>query len=348
MEPEKLFDSMILLFVAHWVPKSIKSIIELKIAQQLEDGPKTTDQIAQAVQCDSAYLYRLMRALSSVGVFRQDEMDQKLFHQTILSACLAGEGNDNQENWINFFKFVHEPFLAECWDMISESVIMGKSAFNVKHGYPDGIWDIVKTKPEVFKVFHHGMTTMTHHFTRKILQDLDFNQFNCVVDLGGSEGYLVQKILEKNPYVKTGICLDLENVIIGNGKLDRSTIPSHVMDRYKEQAGSVFGSIPKADCYTMKSVLHGYNDDEVSTILLNLSSQMPIGSKLLIIEPIIGTKNQLNFPVWLDLLMALITNGKERSETDWKNLIQNVSGFSIESISNDPLSTLGVITIVKQ
>jgi hypothetical protein len=45
---------------------------ELGIADLLKDGPKPVEALAQATQTDEPSLYRLLRALSSLGVFAED------------------------------------------------------------------------------------------------------------------------------------------------------------------------------------------------------------------------------------------------------------------------------------
>src|SRR5829696_4157181 len=43
----------------------------LSIADLLKDGPKSADELAEATSADVATLYRLLRALASVGVFAE-------------------------------------------------------------------------------------------------------------------------------------------------------------------------------------------------------------------------------------------------------------------------------------
>ncbi len=58
---------------AYWVSQSIYAAAKLGIADQLKAGPKHWDQLAAATGSNSSALYRLLRALASVGVFAEIE-----------------------------------------------------------------------------------------------------------------------------------------------------------------------------------------------------------------------------------------------------------------------------------
>jgi hypothetical protein len=59
---------------------------------------------------------------------------------------------------------------------------------------------------------------------------------------------------------------------------------------------------------------------------------MPDHAKLIIVEPMITTPNQRDFAKYTDVFMMAITGGKERSETEFKELLDH-AGFEIESLN---------------
>jgi len=61
----------------------------LGVADQLKDGSKSYEIVAQACGAHPTSLYRLLRALAAVGVFR--EGDNKEFSLTPLGLCLTSE-----------------------------------------------------------------------------------------------------------------------------------------------------------------------------------------------------------------------------------------------------------------
>lgn len=60
------------LICGHQVSQAIHVAATLGLADLLGSGPKTIADLAAATKAHPAALYRLMRALASIGVFRED------------------------------------------------------------------------------------------------------------------------------------------------------------------------------------------------------------------------------------------------------------------------------------
>ena len=69
--------------VGRWISKPIYVAAELGIADMLADGPKSIEELAQASQSHAPSLYRMMRALASVGIFFETEA--KRFELTLMA-----------------------------------------------------------------------------------------------------------------------------------------------------------------------------------------------------------------------------------------------------------------------
>ena len=59
--------------VGFQVSQAIHVAATLGLADHLADGPRTSDELAAATDSHAGSLYRLLRALASVGVFDEDE-----------------------------------------------------------------------------------------------------------------------------------------------------------------------------------------------------------------------------------------------------------------------------------
>jgi len=66
--------------------KPIYVAAELGIADMLAEGSKTIQELAQLSQSHAPFLYRMMRALASVGIF--SEVDEKRFELTPMADLL--------------------------------------------------------------------------------------------------------------------------------------------------------------------------------------------------------------------------------------------------------------------
>ncbi len=82
-------DQMMQWITFKWITKPIHVISELGIADLLCDGPLTVDSLAEKTGTHARTLYRLLRALSSVGIFV--ETDDRVFDWTSLAQCLLSD-----------------------------------------------------------------------------------------------------------------------------------------------------------------------------------------------------------------------------------------------------------------
>eukprot|EP01132_Coremiostelium_polycephalum_P000921 gene921-1164_t len=314
------------IMIGHWASQALKIAVQFKLADYFVDGPKSAFDIAKDVGADPQFLFRLMRALTTLGIFHQDEKEDHIFSQSELSEYLT-----EQNGWINALRFESNPTFYNGWNYLSDSIIAGRSMVANKMGYRD-VWDMVKNDTEAQTDFHRGMATYNRVFGKCIVGETDFRGFDTVVDLGGSHGTLIFEILAQNPTVKKGVNFDLDYVISNNKKLDRSTIPQSDLDRYEEVVGNFFESVPTADCYTLKQVFHDWNDEKCISILQTISKSIPRHGKIYIFDTIIETKNQYSFSIWLDLKMSLfVPGGKERTPREWMNIAEK-AGYRVESI----------------
>src|SRR5262245_51710972 len=78
--------ALLQLVTGYWVSQSIYVAAKLGIADLLKDGPKDDDDLAKATGTHVRCLYRLLRALASIGVFAEAEDGR--FRLTPLGECL--------------------------------------------------------------------------------------------------------------------------------------------------------------------------------------------------------------------------------------------------------------------
>src|SRR5712691_5476188 len=73
----------------YWVSQAVSVAAKLGIADLLKDGPQSSEELAQATRVHARSLYRLLRALASVGVFI--EQDEGRCGLTPIAACLRSD-----------------------------------------------------------------------------------------------------------------------------------------------------------------------------------------------------------------------------------------------------------------
>jgi hypothetical protein len=84
------FPPMMQMITGYWVSIGIYIVAKLNIADLLQaEQPVPVSQLAKQAQVNEAYLYRVMRALAGVGIFK--ESDGQRFEQTPLSQLLRSD-----------------------------------------------------------------------------------------------------------------------------------------------------------------------------------------------------------------------------------------------------------------
>ncbi len=69
--------------------QAVHAAAELRLVDLVQDGARSTAELASATGTNEGNLYRLLRALVSLGVF--SEPDPGIFAPTELSACLQSD-----------------------------------------------------------------------------------------------------------------------------------------------------------------------------------------------------------------------------------------------------------------
>jgi DNA-binding IclR family transcriptional regulator len=64
---------MLQLISGFWISRAVYVIAKLGIPDLMKSGPKTAEELASATQIHAPSLFRLLRALASVGVLRSAE-----------------------------------------------------------------------------------------------------------------------------------------------------------------------------------------------------------------------------------------------------------------------------------
>jgi hypothetical protein len=335
---KKLFPANVVLyehFQYFWLLPCLKVAAELNIAGMLKYGPKNIDQLARETECNPDYLFRLIRALSSQGIFRQKK--NGMVYNTALSGVLI-EGTGSLRSMI----MQHLGTLN--WTVFSElssSIKTGKDAFSKVYG--KRIYDYLAENPEESELFAQSMTNLSEISIEPILSAYDFSQFNTIADIGGGEGLLLSSILYKNPKLH-GILFDLpEGVIHAKGIIFKYGIS----ERLTIKTGSFFEGAPAgADGYMLKNVIHNWSDEECILILTSIRSVLPANGKILIIEMIVEEDNKPSFAKLIDIqMMVFMQSGRERTRKEYKELL-NRAGLKITNVT-PTVSPLFIIEAIK-
>jgi ubiquinone/menaquinone biosynthesis C-methylase UbiE len=151
-----------------------------------------------------------------------------------------------------------------------------------------------------------------------------------VADLGGGGGALIRAVLERHPILR-GMLVDREESIKAAAAHFKG---SPAAERCELIVADLSEQVPRgADVYMLKHVLHGLTDEKAVAMLRHCRASVPAAGRLLVIEFVLPDivpepAPELVARFMSDLNMMAVTGGRERSEREWRILLEE-AGFSL-------------------
>lgn len=303
-----------LLFIMALQGKVISRIIadaaEFCLADFLIDGPMGIGELAQKTGTNEDALYRVMRALCAVGVFK--ECGDGTFENNEASAALISGVEGSMRDilrWLNCKHF---------WDSCSHldySLKTGKSTFEKVYGTLP--FDYLRDNENIAALFSAAADSSTPITGDLVAEACDFSGCKKIVDIGGGNGSLLKPIIARNSHL-AGVVFDRPEVVQGAGKN-----LGEFSGKIDFKAGDFFAGVPgDADVYIMKNVIHDWDDEHCIKLLGNCRAAMSPGGRVMIVEQVITPGPESVLAKLMDIEMLMIYGGgRERTEAEFKTLL---------------------------
>jgi len=283
---------------------------DLGVAEALSAGRRSVDELAREVGADPDSLYRIMRALASVGVFTEEE--PRTFGNTESSELLRAE-------WKDFAHLFGGVFHRAAAGLDASGV---PGAFARAHG--TDFWSWLAAEPEERAAFDRAMAQGVEGRIAR-LDRVEWRGDETVVDVGGGNGALLEELLSRHDGLR-GIVFDLPET-----DRDESTFG----ERCTFVAGSFFERVPRGDVYVLSTILHDWDDERATAILRTIRAAAPPDARLVVVDAVIR-RGENQGAQWLDLLMLALLDGRERDEEQWRTILA-AGGFEPVRIEPDGL-----------
>jgi hypothetical protein len=304
----------------------------LRIADQLADGPRSSDDLAVTTGTNPSALYRLLRALAAAHIFRESE--GRRFSLTPMALYLQAAVPGSRQAWATF---IGRPVAWEAWGQLLHSVRTGDTAIHHAHG--TDVWGYRASHPEEGAIFDLAMGEGSLRAADTILAIYDFAQFQKVVDVGGADATFLSRVLMAHPHL-SGVLFDRPHVV---AKAPQVLEAAGVASRCEVTSGSFFDRVPSgADAYILKLVLHDWADEPAVAILRRCRQAMTKSGRLLVIERVLGPPNEVLEGKLSDLNMLISAGGQERTEHEFAALLE-LAGFEVRSV----LPTTGELALLE-
>ena len=312
----------------HIVASAVNIVARLGVSDKLAAGPRTAEDLARETGVNADALYRVMRALSSVGLY--EEVSPRTFALTPAGGALC----DGPIRWMALW--IAGEFNFHVYANAMHSVKTGESAVPATTG--SAVFEHFARNPELSKVFNDAMTGFSAAVIPAVIEAYDFNGIDTLVDVAGGHGAVLTGILQKYPSMK-GVLFDLDHVIEG---AKPQIAAQGLSARVSTASGDFFKSVPSGgDAYIMKHIIHDWDDEKASTILENIRKVLPKGGRVILIESVIPAGNEPGLGKIIDLEMLVMPGGRERTEQEFRALFDR-AGFRLARVvhTKSPLSVV--------
>ncbi len=307
------------------VTQLIHVVATLGIADLLDAGPRSSDDLAAAVGADRGALYRVLRALASLGIFT--ETSPGLFALTPLAEPLRSGVPGSLRGSAMLYG---QPWWWRACGELLYSVRTGQTAFEHVHG--QALFAYLDETRDAAAVFNDHQRNMTEQDAAAVVAAYDFTGCSTVVDVGGGHGVLAAAIAEATPET-TVVLLDQPSVVAGARQHLRDR---GVADRCRCIAGDFFAAVPEGgNAYVLKDVIHDWDDERTGVILRNCHRAMvrhpADAARLLLVEKVIPRGNGPFAGKLTDITMLLVAGGRERTAEEYHALLAG-AGFTVTRI----------------
>ena len=328
---EQLFQ----LAMGFMVTAALGCVAELNIADKLKGGPQSVAKLAAETGVREEPLYRLLRALASVGVF--SESAPRTFELTPAAEPLCSDAKGTLRSMVRWFAArVH----FETYPEMMHSLKTGETV--VEKVYNLNCFDYLEKEKATGDIFNDAMTDFSAVVIPAALDAYDFSYLNgkTLVDIAGGHGKVLTEILLKYPQVR-GKLFDLEHVVNGAGpRIEALALTA----RCGTCSGDFFKEVPAGDAYIMKNIIHDWDDAKATTILKNIHKASPADGRAILLESVIVPGNDANLGKWIDLEMLLLPGGRERTEEEYRALFAG-AGFRVTRFvpTKSPMSVIEAV-----
>ena len=307
-----------------WMSQAICVAADLGIADLLATGPKHIDELASAAGCHAPSLRRLMRALVSLDICKENA--ERTYELSHMGLHLQTGSATSIRSWVIWWG----KYLSPVWGNLSHSVKTGEDARSLVTGARG--FGQLECDADRASTFNLAMVELTRLAAQGVVDSYDFSGMKQIVDVGGGYGVLLAAILNAYPEMR-GLLVDLTHAIDGARK---HLTQLGVGERCELVEESFFESVPVgADAYLLKSIIHDWDDDRSAIILRNCRRAMAENARLLLIEHIMPEQMQATglhqTMARLDLSMLVAHGACERTEVQYRELL-TVSGFRLTRI----------------
>lgn len=305
------------LATSHYSARCLHVVAEARIADHVDDTPKSAARIASSAGVNADALERMLRLLSMHGLFRFADGG---WSHTPASALLR---SDHPFSMHAFAAMMGDGSNWGSLERLSHSLRSGAPASD--HLHVNGIWGWYADHPDEARQFDAAMTSKSHADIAMLVAQLDMKGVQVFADIGGGSGHFLRALLDAHQTVK-GVLFDQPDVVAAAADHPRMT----------KQGGDFFKrGLPAADLYLMTHIIHDWDDAKSIEILKSVRAAAAEGARLVLYELRLPENAEPHPARVLDIVMMAVTGGRERTPKQYAALL-SAAGWRFEAVLDTP------------
>jgi hypothetical protein len=313
-----------------WVTQTVRAAALYNLADHLAAGADTPEAIAEAESTDPDATRRLMRTCASLGLMASE--DGHHFTGTSLLSTLQ---QDDPRSLRYFAISQSAPGHWLPWGRFPEAVRTGQHQVTEAHAEAN-IFDYFAQHLDEAAFFTESMTNLSRDAAVEIAAVLDTSDTSLALDIGGAGGDVVRAMMRVNPDLNGGV-FDLPHII---SAAEEAAKAEGLGERFTTVGGDFFESVPAADLYVLKYILHDWDDASCVRILRNCRASLVKGGRIAVIDHLVGEAGQPGLAPLMDMNMLGMTGGRERDIAEFDALF---TAAGLRRINVTPAGAFAVI-----
>jgi SAM-dependent methyltransferase len=292
-----------------WVSQIVGTMARLEIADRLARGPLESGALAKAIGCEPRATFRLLRAAVSLELVAM-----------LPDGRLAPPGellrSDVPDSVRDFAIAMTAPGHWLPWGRLTEAIQAGERQAVPALGHE--LFDYYAANPGEGGVFTGAMAYHSVGVAEALARALDTSTVDHVVDIGGASGTIVAALLAANPALR-GTILERADVV---PRAEAALAKLGLSSRCRAVAGDFLYSVPEADLYILKVILHDWDDQQSVSILRNCARAMRPNGRVVLVERLFPEHGDPGEAALSDLNMLVLLPGRERTASEFAELLR--------------------------
>jgi hypothetical protein len=313
-----------------WVTQMVRAAALYNLADHLAAGTDTADAIADAESIDPDATRRLLRTCASLGL--TTSADGHHYTGTPLLSTLQ---LDDPHSLRRFAISQSAPGHWLSWGRFPEAVRTGLHQVTAAHGEAN-IFDYFAKHLDEAASFTESMSNLSRASALDIAAVLDTQGVTLALDIGGAGGDVVRAMMRANPELNGGV-FDLPHIAPAAGEAAKA---DGLDERFTTVGGDFFDSVPPADLYVLKYILHDWDDASCVRILQNCRAQLAKGGRIAVVDHVVDDAGRPGLAPLMDMNMLAMTGGRERQIAEFDALF---TAAGLHRVTVTPAGAFAVI-----